>query len=94
VTTYVNPMRVHWLIGELGSTGINEIKVVEYFKPRFEISRVDLLCEDLVVERVCRVIHEIGTTGGLPDHCIFVNEFERKPAAFPELGKKMGDLDE
>lgn len=94
VTTYVSPARVHWLVGELGSVGIKEIKVVEYFKPLSQVSRVDLLCDEKVVDRVCQVIHEVGTTGGLPDHLVFVNDFEPKPIDLSSIGKRMSDLDD
>lgn len=87
-------MRVHWLIGELSTTGIKEIKVVEYFKPLSQISRIDLLCDEQVVDSVCRVIHEVGTTGGLPDHLVFVNDFRPRPAEHSSIGRKMGELDD
>ncbi len=94
VIAYVNTLRVHWLIGELGSVGIKEIKVVEYFKPLSQVSRIDLLCDEEVVDRACRVIHDVGTSGGLPDHLVFVNDFEPKPMDTASLGKKMGKLDD
>ena len=94
VTTYVSPARVHWLIGELGSNGIKEIKVVEYFKPLSQVSRIDLLCDEQVVDSVCRVIHEVGTTGGLPDHLIFVNDFHPRPSEPSTIGRRMGKLDD
>ncbi len=94
ITTYVSPMRVHWLIGELGSTGIKEIKVVEFFKPLSQISRIDLLCDEQVVDSVCRIIHEVGTTGGLPDHLVFVNDFLPRRVEDTLIGKKMGELDD
>ncbi len=94
VTTYISPIRVHWLIGELGSTGIKEIKVVEYFKPLSQVSRIDLLCDETVVDYVCRIIHEVGTTGGLPDHLVFVNDFHAKSADLSTIGRRMGELDD
>ena len=94
IKTYISPTRVHRLIGELGSSGIKEIKVVAYFKPLSEVSRIELLCEDIVVERVVRIIHEVGTTGGLPDHLIFVSDFTQRPVNRSTMGKQMGQLDE
>ena len=94
VTTYISPIRVHWLLGELGLTGIKEIKVIEYFKPLSQVSRVDLLCDEYVVDNVCRIIHEVGTTGGLPDHLVFVNDFQPRSADLSTIGRKMGKLDD
>lgn len=94
ITTYISPSRVHRLIGELGSPGIKEIKVVAYFKPLSEVSRIEMLCEDNVVDRVVRIIHEVGTTGGLPDRLVLVNNFKRRPVNRSTIGRKMGQLDE
>ncbi len=94
ITTYISPTRVHRLIGELGLTGIKEIKVVAYFKPLSEVSRIELLCEDYAVERVVRIIHEVGTTGGLPDHIVLVHDFKRRPLNRSTVGRRMGQLDE
>ncbi len=94
ITTYISPTRVHRLIGELGSFGIREIKVVAYFKPLSEVSRIELLCEDSAVERVVRLIHEVGTTGGLPDHLVLVNDFKPRPVNRSTVGRKMGQLDD
>jgi len=94
ITTYISPIRVHWLIGELGSVGIKEIKVVEYFKPKSQVARVDLLCEEMVVEKICHTIHEVGTTGGLPDHMLFVKDFEPKQVDSAILGRRMGEIDD
>ncbi|MCL4538286.1 MAG: hypothetical protein M1378_01565 [Bacteroidetes bacterium] len=94
ITTYVSPTRVHRLIGELGQSGIKEIKVVAYFKPLSEVSRIELLCEDSAVERVVRITHEVGTTGGLPDHLILVNDFKPRPVNRSAVGRKMGQLDD
>ncbi len=93
ITTYISPTRVHRLIGELGSAGIKEIKVVAYFKPLSEVSRIELLCEDYAVERVVRIIHEVGTTGGLPDHIVLVDDFRPRPESRSTIGRKMGQLD-
>ncbi len=94
ITTYVSPTRVHRLIGELGSSGIKEIKVVAYFKPLSEVSRIELLCENSVVERLVRIIHEVGTTGGLPDHLVLVKNFRPRHYTRTTIGKRMGQLDE
>ena len=94
VTTYISPIRVHWLIGELGSTGIKEIKVVEYFKPLSKVSRIDLLCDETVVDYVCRIIHEVGTKDGLPDHLVFVNDFHARSPDLSTIDRKMGKLDD
>ncbi len=94
ITTYVSPTRVHRLIGELGLSGIKEIKVVAYFKPLSEVSRIELLCEDSVVDRVVRVIHEVGTTGEPPDHLVFVSDYIPRPANRSVIGRRMGQLDE
>lgn len=94
ITTYVSPTRVRLLVGELGSAGIKEIKVVAYFKPLSEVSRIELLCEDGVADRVVRVIHEVGTTGELPDHIILVNDYIPRPANRSVIERRMGRLDE
>ena len=93
ITTYVSPTRVRLLVGELGSADIKEIKVVAYFKPLSEVSRIELLCEDSAVDRVVRVIHEVGTTGGLPDHLVFVSDFNQRPANRSVIGRMMGQWD-
>ena len=94
ITTYISPDRVRRLIGELGLSAIKEIKVVAYFKPLSEVSRIELLCDDFAVDRVVLIIHEVGTTGGLPDHLILVNDFKPRVVDQSTIGRKMGQLDD
>lgn len=51
ITAYVNTTRVHWLVEELQSLGVEEIEVIECFKPLSQISRFELSCEDYLVEK-------------------------------------------
>ncbi len=94
ITTYVSPLKTLLLISEFGYQDIAEIKVVAYFKPLSEISRIDLLCEESAVQRVQEIIHRFGTNNGLPDHMIFVTEFKPHPMDRLEVGKRMGQLDD
>ena len=94
VTTYVSPSKALLLISEFGYQDIVEIKVVAYFKPLSEISRIDLLCDEKAAERVKDIIHRYGSRGGLPDHMIFVTEFKPHPVNRVEPGKRMGQLDD
>lgn len=94
VTTYVSPLKTLLLISEFGYQDIAEIKVVAYFKPLSEISKIDLLCEESAVQRVQEIIHRFGSTNGLPDHMIFVTEFKPRQTDPLEVGKRMGRLDD
>lgn len=94
VTTYVSPSKTLLLISEFGYQDIAEIKLVAYFKPLSEISRIDLLCEESAVERVKEIIHRLGSTGRPPDHMIFVTDFQQHPIGLLERGCSMGQLDE
>lgn len=72
ITAYVNTTRVHWLVEELQTLGVQEIEVTEYFKPLSQISRFEFSCEDNLVENVRTVVHKIGTCGQAVDHAFFV----------------------
>lgn len=90
----MSPSKTLLLISEFGHQDIVEIKVVAYFKPLSQISRIDLLCEDAAVEKVKEIIHRFGNTGGLPNHMTFVTEFKPHPMERLEAGKRMGQLDD
>ncbi|MEW5842760.1 MAG: hypothetical protein AB1775_05820 [Bacteroidota bacterium] len=77
ITAYVNTTRVHWLVEELQTLGVDEIEVVEYFKPLSQISRFELSCEDNLVEKVRAVIHKVGSCGQPADHAVFVYSLEK-----------------
>ena len=77
ITAYVNTTRVHWLVEELQTLGVEEIEVVEYFKPLSQISRFELSCEDNLVEIVRAVIHKVGSCGQAADHAVFVYSLEQ-----------------
>ncbi|MCL4551106.1 MAG: hypothetical protein M1495_21355 [Bacteroidetes bacterium] len=77
ITAYVNTTRVHWLVEELQALGVEEIEVTEYFKPRSQISRFELSCEDNLVEKVRAIVHRIGTCGQAADHAVFVYTLEK-----------------
>lgn len=94
ITAYVSPSKVRFIIGELSSGDVKEIKVVAYFKPLSEASRIDLLCEEGAASRIQLVIQKLGTTDSLPDHMIFVNDFTPKPIDRQSNCKRMGQLDE
>ncbi len=74
VIAYVNTLRVHWLVHELQKIGIDEIMVVEYFKPTSQISRLELRCGNNWVDKVRDIIHDIGTTGNACDHYFEVQD--------------------
>lgn len=77
ITAYVNTIRVHWLVEELQYLGIEEIEVIEYFKPLSQISRFEFSCEDNLVEKVKSVVHRIGTNGQEADHAVFIYSLEK-----------------
>ncbi|MHB1687388.1 MAG: hypothetical protein ACYCVH_08440 [Ignavibacteriaceae bacterium] len=77
----VNTTRVHWLVEELQSLGIQDIIVTEHFKPLSQISRMVLVCEDDKVTAVKKIIHKIGTCGNAVDHYVFVEDFTNLPAS-------------
>ncbi|KAF0138551.1 MAG: hypothetical protein FD122_3770, partial [Stygiobacter sp.] len=94
ITAYINTIRVHWLVEELESIGINEMMVTEYFSPSSKISRMELLAQDDAVEKVREIIHRIGTTGEVADHSLFVDEYDPKlPSQIP-LGQRTSKLEE
>ena len=74
VIAYVNTVRVHWLVDELQKIGIDEIMVTEYFKPTSQISRLELRCGNLWVEKVRKIVHDVGTTGEAGDHYFEVKD--------------------
>lgn len=76
----VNTTRVHWLVEELQTLGIQDIIVTEHFKPLSQISHMMLVCDDYKVSDVKRIIHKIGTCGNAVDHYVFVEDFKSLPA--------------
>lgn len=94
VIAYVNTVRVHWLVEVLETTGIKEILVTEYFSPLSKISRCEFLCDDKRVDQVRDIVHRIGTSGNLMDHCFLVEDFDPDlPSQIP-LGKRVSKLEE
>ncbi|MFA4924526.1 MAG: hypothetical protein WC557_10070 [Ignavibacteriaceae bacterium] len=89
ITAYVNTTRVHWLVEELQTLGVQEIKVTEYFKPLSQISRFELSCDDHLVENVRAIVHKIGTCGQAADHAFFVYALENK---YGELKKDVSKI--
>jgi nitrogen regulatory protein PII len=94
VIAYVNTIRVHWLVEELEAAGIKEIMVTEYFSPSSQISRLELLSQDSVVERVREIVHRVGTTGSAGDHCFFLEEYDPDLPSQMPLGKTASRLEE
>jgi len=76
ITAYVNTTRVHWLVEELQTLGVQEIEVTEYFKPLSQISRFELSCNDNLVESIRSIVHKIGTCGQAADNAFFVHSLE------------------
>ncbi len=94
ITAYINTIRVHWLVEELESIGINEIMVTEYFSPSSKISRMELLAQDDAVDNIRKIIHRIGTTGAEADHSLFVEDYDPTlPSQIP-MGKRTSKLEE
>lgn len=94
VTAYINTIRVHWLVEELESIGIKEMMVTEYFSPSSKISRMELLAQDNVVEKVRETIHRFGTTGAEADHSLFIEDYDPSlPSQIP-FGKRTSKLEE
>ena len=87
VTAYVNTLRVHWLVEELETLGIQEILVTEYFKGASRISRVELLCDDILVERVREIIHLVGTRGEPADHFFEVEDVQPSSKSLSQIGR-------
>ncbi|GBD87287.1 hypothetical protein BMS3Abin03_01215 [bacterium BMS3Abin03] len=86
VTAYVNTIRVHWLVHELQKIGIDEIMVTEYFKPKSQISRLELKCGNIWVDQVRKIIHDVGTTGIACDHYFEVTDLHPDDKSiFPDL---------
>ncbi len=48
ITAYVNTTRIHWLVEELQTKGINEIMVSEFFRPTSQISKFEFFCEEKI----------------------------------------------
>jgi len=93
VTAYVNTVRVHWLAEALETVGVREIKVTEYFSPTSKISKMELLCEENLVEEVIRTVHSNGTTGECADHLVHINEFQGTPPKNMPIGSWTSILD-
>ncbi len=86
VTAYINTLRVHWLVEELQKIGIEEIKVTEYFRPTSQISLLELKCGNHWVDKVRKLVHEIGTTGIEADHYFAVQDLEDDDELFTPNG--------
>ncbi|OGU30418.1 MAG: hypothetical protein A2057_11840 [Ignavibacteria bacterium GWA2_35_9] len=78
ITAYVNTTRIHWLVEELQTKGINEIMVSEFFRPNSQISKFEFFCEEKDLKEVEKIVHKIGTCGNPADHLIEVKEDEGK----------------
>jgi nitrogen regulatory protein PII len=72
----VNTTRVHWVVEKLQALGIQDITVIEHFKPLSQISEMTFVCEDYIVSHIKKVIHKYGTCGNAVDHYVFVEDFE------------------
>lgn len=95
ITAYVNTARVHPLVEELLVAGIGEIMVTEYFKPLSQVSRLELLCDEVKVGLVKDLIHRIGTTGGFPpDHDIIVHQHDPKRLQLLPMTVRLDPLEE
>ena len=94
VTAYVNTIRVHWLADELIAAGVKEIRVIEHFSPTSQISRLQLCCENDLVNKVREIIRRLGTTGAPPDYDLVVSEFDPKAPSQIPVGKRMSALEE
>jgi hypothetical protein len=94
VTAYVNTLKVSRLAEELIAAGIKEMRVIEHFSPTSQISRLQLFCEDDLVDNVREIIHRLGSNGSPPSYDIAVSDFD---PAFPSqipIGKRMSVLEE
>lgn len=76
ITAYVNTTRIHWLVEELQTKGINEIMVSEFFRPNSQISKLEFFCEENQIDDLRLLIHSIGTCGKPVDHLFIVNEID------------------
>ncbi|MBI4547194.1 MAG: hypothetical protein HY707_04385 [Ignavibacteriae bacterium] len=94
IIAYVNTLRVHWLVEEMGKIGINEIMVTEYFSPNSQISRFVFLCNDDAIEKAREIIHRIGTTGSLADHFFEVYDVDPNAPDTLSLGQRISPLEE
>lgn len=74
ITAYVNTTRIHWLVEELQTKGINEIMVSEFFRPTSQISKFEFFCEEKDLKEIQEIVHIIGTCGKPADHLIEVKE--------------------
>lgn len=94
VTAYVNTMRVHWLVEELMTAGVKEVRVIEHFAPTSQISRLQLCCADELVDVVQHILRKLGTVGPPPDVDIVVSEFDPSAQSRIPLGQRMSALEE
>lgn len=94
VTAYVNTTRVHWLAEELVASGVKQIRVVEHFSPTSQISRLQLCCEEDLVDEAKRVIRRLGSTGSPPDFDMVVSEFQPDAPGRIPVGQRMSVLEE
>jgi hypothetical protein len=94
VTAYISTTRVHWLTEELIAVGVKEIRVIEHFSPMSQISRLQLCCEDDLVDKVRAIIRRLGSVGVPPDYDVAVSDFDPAlPSQIP-IGKRMSVLEE
>lgn len=95
VTAYINITRIHWLVEELQSMGIDEAMVTEYYKPLSQVARLELLCQDAEVANVKAIIHRVGTTGGPPpDHDIIVSQHDTQRVRLLPMTIRLDPLEE
>ena len=94
ITAYVNTMRVHWLVEELVAAGVKEIRVIEHFSPTSQVSRLQLCCEDDLVDKLREIIRRLGSSGSPPDYDVAVSDFNPAlPSQIP-IGERMSVLEE
>ncbi len=94
IIAYVNTMRVHPLVEELGKNGIRQMIVTEYFTPLSCISRIIFLCDEDSLERAREIIRRIGTSGNPSDHLIVVLDFDPLTADSSLSGPRIHRLEE
>ncbi len=83
VASYIDTLRVHWIADELQQIAVEEIMVTEYFKPLSRVSRLQVLCEDDVVEKVREIIFRRGCVGNRHPYYVEVSDFHESLSTDP-----------
>lgn len=94
IIAYVNTMRVHPLVEELGKNGIRQMIVTEYFTPLSRISRFIFLCTEDSIDIVREIIRRIGTSGNPSDHMVEVQDFDPRTSDSSLSGPRIHRLEE